>query len=284
MAGLELELTDEQGALLEARLNRSFDKGNEAALIYRRIENASTTEELENIAREYRFCDKIELSGIDRTIARKVLRVLLNVLVRFPKLAGRLNYVGTYREYEAFLSKMGEDNMKCVREVGLQEIFDESMARTFGKFGANLCKELWAEDMMSLSAYVSMGGLCNGLLFDSINEKDFAYLNALSIIRKNEQMGFHPKGCNGFESVAYHEIGHMVDEMCFFSFSEEGSAFLAQYSSEEIAQGLSRYATASPQECVAEAVAEVFSSLSPRRISMEIYDKICKKYFQIDER
>ena len=274
MAKLEMELTDEQGELLELRLNRSFDKGNEASLIYRKIEEAATTAELENIAREYRFCDKINLFGFDVYIARRVLRVLLNALVRFPKLRGRLNYVGSYRNYEAFLSKMGKGDMECVCEIGLQDIFDETKASTFGKFGVELCKELWEDDMMSLSAYVSMGGLCNGLLFDSIDEKDFAYLNALSVIRKNEQIGFHPKGCNSFESVAYHEIGHMVDEMCFFSFSAEGAAFLAQYSSEEIAQGLSRYATASPQECVAEAIAEVFSSPSPRRIAAEIYEKI----------
>ena len=274
MAKLEMELTDEQGALLEARLQRAFDTRNEAALIARKIENAATAEELENIAREYRFCDKADFSGIDRTIARKVLRVLLNVLYRFPKLAGRLNYVGSYRNYEMFLARMGEGGMECVREVGLQEIFDESMARTFGKFGVELCKELWEDDMMSLSAYVSMGGLCNGLLFDSVGGQDLAYLNALSVIRKNEQIGFHPKGCNSFESVVYHEIGHMIDEMCFFSFSEEGAAFLAQYSSEEIAQGLSRYATASPRECVAEAIAEAFSSPSPRKIATEIYEKI----------
>ncbi len=274
MAKLEMELTDEQGALLEARLDRSFGKGSEAALIYSKIEEAATTAELENIAREYRLCDKIELSGIDKYIARKVLHILLNALCRFPKLAGRLNYVGSYRSYEAFLARMGEGDMECIREVGLQEIFDESMARTFGKFGVELCKELWEDDMMSLSAYVSMGGICNGLLFDGVDGKDLAYLNALSVIRKNEQIGFHPKGCNSFESVAYHEIGHMVDEMCLFSFSPEGTAFLAQYSSEELAQGLSRYATASPQECVAEAIAEVFSSPSPRRISMEIYKRL----------
>ncbi len=274
MAKLEMELTDEQGELLEARLNRSFDKGNEASLICRKIEEVATTAELENIAREYRFCDKIDLFGFDVYIARRVLRVLLNALVRFPKLRGRLNYVGSYQNYEAFLSKMGEGDMGFVREVGLQNIFDENMARTFGRFGVELCKELWADDMMSLSAYVSMGGLCNGLLFDSVGRQDFAYLNALSAIRKNEQIGFHPKGCDSFESVVYHEIGHMVDEMCFFSFSEEGTAFLAQYSSEEIAQGLSRYATASPQECVAEAIAEVFSSPSPRKIATEIYEKV----------
>ena len=274
MANLELELTDEQGALLEARLDRSFDKGREAALIYRKIEEAATTAELEDIAREYRLCDKIDLFGFDKYIARKVLHILLNALCRFPKLAGRLNYVGSYRSYEAFLARMGEGDMECVCEIGLQDIFDETKASTFGKFGVELCKELWEDDMMSLSAYVSMGGLCNGLLFDSIDEKDFGYLNALSLIRKNEQIGFHPKGCNSFESVAYHEIGHMVDEMCFFSFSPEGTAFLAQYSSEEIAQGLSRYAIASPQECVAEAIAEVFSSPSPRRIAAEIYEKV----------
>ncbi len=76
------------------------------------------------------------------------------------------------------------------------------------------------------------------------------------------------------QSVVCHEIGHMVDEMCSFSFSKEGAAVLAQYSAEEIAQGLSRYATASPQECVAEAIAEVFSNPSPRKISAEIYEKI----------
>lgn len=51
MAGLELQLTDEQGALLEARLDRAFDTRN-AETITRKIENAATTEELVNIARE----------------------------------------------------------------------------------------------------------------------------------------------------------------------------------------------------------------------------------------
>lgn len=276
MAKLELELTDAQGALLEARLDRSFGKGEEAALIYRKIESAATTQELENIAREYGFCDKIDLSRIDRTIARKVLRVLLNALVRFPKLAGRLNYVGSCLDYGAFLARMGEGDMECVREAGLQDIFDESMARTFGRFGAGLCMEL-REDAASLSAYVAMGGLCNGLLFNGVDSGGLAYLDALSALKKSEREGFHPRGCNGFESTVFHEIGHMLDEMYAFSFSEEGASFLAHYSAEEIAQGLSRYATVSPQECVAEAIAEVFCSPSPRRIASEIADRMCRR-------
>ncbi len=276
MDTLEFELTAVQSKSLSYRRDRQFFIRCSEGTLLRKIDGAVTTAELEEIAKFYQFCDRIDLSPFQAYQARKIMRILTMILYRFPKLAGRLNYVGSYESYGALLGAMSRGDGDCVRALGLQHILSKENAQAVGKFGVELCREL--RDETSLAAFVFMGDLCNGLLFDSADYKDYAYLDTIAVMRRNEQNGFHPKGCNTFESVVYHEIGHLLDSVCGFSRSEEGSAFLARYSQTEVIEGLSRYAATSPQEMVAEAVSEALASPAPRRIAAGVYEKLCEFY------
>ncbi len=278
MKHLEIELSDSQNSMLTARLNREFYKRCSSEIIYHKIDEATTVQELEVIAEQYGFCDIIDLSAFSPYSARKIMRILTRAIYQFPKIVGRVNYVGSYKGYEELLRKMGEGDQECVRSLGLQHILGAENAKALGEFGFELCKELWKDANISLAAFAHLGGCCNGFLFDSTDYQDYAYLDTIAILRKNEQNGFHPKGCNTFESVAYHEIGHILDAICHFTTSEAGKKFLERYSSEEIGSGLSRYALTSPQELVAEAVSEVFSSSAPRKVASEVFAKLCEVY------
>lgn len=278
MKQLEIQLNAAQNSMLNARLNREFYRRCSAELIYRKIEEATTVQELEEIAEEYGFCDIIDLSAFAPYSARKIMRILTQVLYQFPRIVGRINYVGSYKGYKELLRRMSEGDGDCVRSLGLQHILSAENARAFGAFGFELCKGLWEDVNISLAAYAHLGGYCNGFLFDSTDYKDYAYLDTIATLRKNEQSGFHPKGCNTFEAVAYHEIGHILDAVCHFTASEAGKKFLEQYSAEEIGSGLSRYALTSPEELVAEAVSEAFSSSAPRKIASEVFAKLCEVY------
>lgn len=278
MVTSEFELTEVQQELLAVRKEREFYKRCDVAVLGKKIEEAATTEELEEIATKYHFCDMIDLSDFSVRNAEKIMQILAETLYRFPKIVGHLNYIGSYKSYEALLHRLCEADPGCLHSLGLQHILSATNAKNLGELGLALCQELWVENAASLAAYANLGGYCNGLLFDSADYKDYAYLKAIATIRKNEEMGFHPKGCNTFESVVYHEIGHLLDSVCDFSRSEDGSAFLAQYTKEEVAKGLSSYATASPQELVAEAFAEAFSNPAPRKIASDVYQAICEFY------
>lgn len=281
MKQLEIELNDAQSSMLSARLNREFYRRCNSEIIYHKIEEAATVQELEEIAGQYGFCDVIDLSPFTTYSARKIMRILTRAIYQFPRIVGRVNYVGSYKGYEELLRKMAEGDGECVRLLGLQHILGPENAKSFGMFGLELCKKLWEDANISLAAFASLGGYCNGLLFDSTDYKDYAYLDTVATLRRNEQNGFHPKGCNTFESVAYHEIGHILDAVCHFTSSEAGKKFLEQYSSEEVESGLSRYALTSPEELVAESISEVFSSSTPRKIASEVYDKLCEFYRHI---
>lgn len=278
MKQLEIELSDAQNSMLNARLNREFYKRCSSDIIYHKIDEATTVQELEAIAEQYGFCDIIDLSAFAPYSARKIMRILVRAIYQFPKIVGRINYVGSYGGYEGLLRKMSEGDKECVRSLGLQHILSTENTKALGGFGLELCKELREGANISLAAFASLGGCCNGLLFDSTDYKDYAYLDTIANLRKNEQIGFHPKGCNTFESVAYHEIGHIMDAVCHFTSSETGKRFLEQYSAEEIESGLSGYALTSPQELVAEAISEAFSSSTPRKIASEVFAKLCEVY------
>lgn len=278
MKQLEIQLTDAQNRMLAARLDREFYKRCAPEAIYRKIDEVATVQELEAIAENYGFCDMIDLSTFTLYGARKIMRILTRAIYQFPKIVGWINYVGSYKGFEDLLRGIGKGGGECLRALGLQHILSPENAKRFGRFGLELCGELWEDAEISLAAFVHLGGYCNGFLFDSTDYKDYAYLNTIAILRKNEQIGFHPKGCNSFEAVAYHEIGHILDAVCHFTSSEEGKKFLEQYSSEEIERGLSRYALTSPGELVAEAVSEIFSNPAPRKIASEVFAQLYEAY------
>ncbi len=278
MKRFEIELSDAQNRMLIARLNREFYKRCSPEAFYCKIDGATTVRELEAIAKKYGFCDIIDFSAFSPYSAKKIMRILTKALYRFPRIVGRINYVGSYKGYEELLRKLGEGDPECVRALGLQHIFSTENARELGALGLEICKELWACADVSLAAFVHLAGCCNGFLFDSTDYKDYAYFDTIATLRRNEQSGFHPKGCNTFESVAYHEIGHILDAVCNFTSSEAGKKFLERYSSEEVESGLSRYALTSPDELVAEAVSEAFSNSAPRKIASEVFAKLCEIY------
>ena len=246
-----------------------------------KIAQAATTEELETIARRYGYCDVTDFSSFPVSEAKRILRILARTLYRFPKSSGQLNYVGSYDGFHALFQKISRGDSEALRSLGLKHILDESSATGFAECGMKITRELREGGTGSLAAFVSFGHLCNGLLFDAAGYKEHAFFEAITEIRNAERTGFHPRGCNTFESVVYHEVGHILDHVCQFSLSREGAAFLSRYDPLKVSKGLSRYATTSPQELVAEAVSEVFASPSPRGIATEVFDELCKFYRRI---
>ena len=68
----------------------------------------------------------------------------------------------------------------------------------------------------------------------------------------------------------YHELGHLLDDMCGLSENAEFKTYYESLTVGDIKYGLSEYACTSPKEFIAEAFAECMCNLMPRRIAMQV--------------
>lgn len=73
--------------------------------------------------------------------------------------------------------------------------------------------------------------------------------------------------------MAFHEIGHMADDIFSSLFQKKERRSLTQYSSEEIARVLSQYAIAALQECVAEASPKYSAAPRPAKLQRRFMKK-----------
>jgi SPP1 gp7 family putative phage head morphogenesis protein len=100
-------------------------------------------------------------------------------------------------------------------------------------------------------------------------------------LERDVQKGFHPKGCEGIETIFTHEFGHQVANT-IMSFSDEVKKgfelFLKKELNKEKAQKISKYATFSLDEAFAEAFLEVHHNTGILSAPAKKVKALLKKY------
>lgn len=275
---ITLNLTLHQTKLIKSRFERQFYiRCKEERMIYF-IEEAANYRELEGLAKKYGLCDLCDFSDINLYGIKRMLRVIVTSLYRYPKLRQKFCFLGSHDGYMRAIDRLCMGDVSILHSFGLEYICSEKMAKDLGFFLSGLMKPMLLTEESYIATAVSAFGFFDAILFDKNDYEGYAYIKMISLLRENEKMGFHPKGCANAESVVFHEIGHMLDDMCGVSVSGEFKKHFSLYSKSDIERGISEYAATSEKEAVAEAFAEYMCNPYPRPMAKWIGDFINLKY------
>ena len=273
-----VDFTERQLKCLEYRTDRIFLIRCSEERLFALIDQASTYGELESIAIKYDFADICDFSNINVFGLKKLLKVVVRVLYRYPKLRGSLCFIGTHIRYRDAVNRIYRNDQSALKDLGLQHICSPQAAINLGYIVGDLVDQLLRNSDGYIATAVTAYGLLDAILFDHNDYNGYAYSKLLSDLKESEMTGFHPKGCDSPESVVYHEIGHMLDSFCSLSESYEFRALMSRLSQMDIYRGLSQYATTSPKEAIAEAFAEYMCNPYPRPLAKQIGAMLDQKY------
>ncbi len=265
-----LELNESQFALLKSRTRRAFFVRCPMEKILQEIDNAPSCAELNELAAQYYLCDVCDLSAINFYGAKKILKAIVRVLYKYPKLRSRLCYIGTHHGLENLLIKLEEGDEEVINHFRLQYIATGENAGKLGGLLRNMLAALIRDHERYIATAMSAFGLLDSVLFDKNDYEGYAYIQLVSQLGKDETAGFHPKGCHVPESIVYHELGHLLDHMCGLGNDDEFTSYYKSLTADEIRDGLSEYALKSPAEFIAEALAELMCGPDPRPIAQNV--------------
>jgi hypothetical protein len=273
-----LRLTEYQMRLINSRFERQFFIRCHRDKLISLIDDAHGGKELEQIAKKYGIADFCEFSDINLYGTKRLLKVIIKILYKYPRLRSRLTFLGSHSSYMKAVDKLCRGDTEVLKSFGLEYICSEKMARDLGEQLKDIVGSINGRDENYIATAVTAFGFFDAILFDEENYGGYAYIRMTSNLRECERSGFHPKGCASPESVVYHEIGHLLDYMLEINESYEFKRIYNSYSSEEIIRGLSEYGVTSTREMIAEAFAEYMCSPTPGEIARRIGELVDKKY------
>ncbi len=265
-----LWLDEKQLALIEFKRTRSFFIRCKKERVIQAIEEAKDCAELEGVAKKYDLCDTCCFQDINFYGVKRILKVIIEALYKYPKLRSKISFLGTHDALDRLLGKMEEGDTNTLRAFDLQYICTQDNTRKLGRMIRNILKDIMARSDNYVATAMCAFGLLDAVLLDKNDYDGYAYVEFVAKLRMDERTGFHPKGCHSPESIVFHELGHLLDNMCGFSENEEFKSYYESLLEDEIRAGLSEYALTSPRECIAEAFAEYMCNTKPREISLRI--------------
>ena len=275
---VDLELTEQQLKLMLSRFDRAFFIRCKKEIILQAIDDAHNTTDLEAIAKKYYLCDACSFSDINLYGVKRILKVLVEALYKYPKLRSKLCFVGTHHTLERLFQQMEEGNEEVLRKFNLHYVCTPDNAQKLGHIIHNTLTSVISNHEGYIATAMCAYGLFDALLLDKNDFEGYAYLQVVSDLRKNEAIGFHPQACNSVEFVVYHELGHLIDDMCSFYTSDAFTSYYSTLTAMDIATGLSEYALESPKEFIAEAFAEYMCNPTPRPIAKRTVEMLDAAY------
>lgn len=273
-----LRLTEHQIKLINARLERQFYIRLPKERLISYIDDASDFTQLEQVAKKYGVADICDFSDINLYGVKRMLKVVVYMLYKYPRLRTRLCFIGTLSGYKRVVQRLDRGDSSVLKEFGLEYICSEKTARDFGAQLSSMLQPMLDDETNNIAMAINAFGFFDAILFDEKDYDGYAYIKMASLLRENERNGFHPRGCHGAESVVCHEIGHMLDNLTGVGTCSEFKNFIHGYTKDEITAQLSEYAATSDEETVAEAFAEYVCSSEPRFIAAKIGEMIDKAY------
>lgn len=275
---IDLYLSDKQFSHLSYRLKREFMVLTREEKLINQINAATSAKELEELMEKRSVCDVSNFSGISLDGLKMALKVIVRALYRFPKLRSRMCYVGTHKAYANDIGLLMSGNLDIMKDFGLHYLCDPDISRKLGGLVYKMAKDSLENPESYVATAINACGFFDALLLDHNDYNSTDYIELMRAVKYNEQTGFHPKSCTGPDSIIYHELGHLLDDLCSVSASMEFAIYCKNLTYNDIATGLSEYATTSSQELIAEAFAEYMCSPTPRKISVDIYNLITRRY------
>jgi SPP1 gp7 family putative phage head morphogenesis protein len=237
---------------------------------------AKTLKDAERIAKEYDLADFVDFTGLDVVVANDMIAGISDALEDFPELRKNLKFIGAAQARNS-------------RYVAIKT--EEIVTRFRQVYGADPSEiELKVIKQRAKNAAGKVPGDCyaqstddktvGGISFNSKLGKSAKGIKEL--LGRDVQSGFHPPGCDTVKSVVDHEMAHEIDKLLGLTKGRAISdpalrAIIAQYTPEQVVDGLSRYAKTNASEVIAEAWAEYKNNPQPREIATKIGQYIQSK-------
>lgn len=278
MIEIRYEITEKQEQMLHDRCRRVlFMRCSEAAL-QSRIASAICESELHEIIKKYDLCDICDFSGLHISVAKMLVKCVITVLYKYPRLRGGMNFIGSRRGYFTLLDAVIKSDAKAVKELGMQYIMNAESMQSVGLASKELLERSSSSEGNTLAQAVAIMGILDGIMIDEedFNSKEFRKIKIE--LERAVATKQSPQGCASVEAVIYHEIGHLLDFLCHVNERQEVIAEFNSYTEEQLTDKLSSYAATSVQEYIAEGFAECMASLAPRYIAKRILQQIDDSY------
>ena len=273
-----LFLNSTQAELFNARMNRQFFKRTREENVLALIDEAPNYKALEEVAEKYGFADYCDFSDINLYGIKRLLKVVVGILYRYPRLRSRFCFLGSHNGYKKAIDLLLEGDTHVLQRFNLSHIATPEIVRVLGGMADDMIEGLVRSPESYVATAITAFGFFDAMLFDSNDYEGYAYIKMAQDLRYSEEVGFHPKGCGETASVVYHEIGHMLDSLCAMNESAEFKSYFRRFDASAVRRELSEYATTSSKEFIAEAFSEYMCNPTPRPIARTIGEMIDRQY------
>ena len=254
-----------QESILVDRNSKIFKKRVEESYLSSLINSAKSLDEIKGIIVDYSICDYADIDGLDLSIVKKIIINIVHILYAYPKIRGRLNYIGSDSGFLKFARNL-ERNIKAIR---LDRVLDTSAIKALKEFViADTINQIENNKEYYLAYFSAYFDLIHAIVidFDDITSKYF-YENL--IYMENTMMS--PKGCLNEDYIIHHEIGHLVDYL-FDITTNDLMKNLYDSNYRYLDDRLCNYAKTSIREFFAEAFSEYYVSKKPRKLCIEVIE------------
>ncbi|MDR0979499.1 MAG: minor capsid protein [Lachnospiraceae bacterium] len=244
---------------------------------------AKTIEEANMYAKEILHIQMADYKGLDVKVANEWNKGLTNTFKEFPELQSRFGFVGESHERRKLLEN---DLHKVIldRNKSLYSAFTDEQLEKITKNEVKEYLPKLNKNVMATSYFKSDIGdeiervhaKYNGITLNYDNAKN--YSDAVELMKKAEDIKYHPAGTASIKAVFDHEIAHQIDNMLNLSNKNDLLALYANIKKEGITDNLSTYAGSNIKEFIAEGWAEYKNNLKPRDVATQIGKTIEKEY------
>lgn len=227
---------------------------------------AKTIQEANQWALSNNLADMVSYKGSSVEVANAWNKSIFEHLQQFPELRENFKFIGTTQERQRKYVELRVAQLQERYPSHSRDRLMEIAKREAGKTPGNV----WA--------YANFDDLTKGVQVNSKFASNLPlFQSGLDQCVVNK---YHPVGCNTVKSVIDHEIGHQLDKLLNIRTSQEFQRliFEVQQSGQLVTDQLSRYATKSRMEFIAEAWAEYRNNPEPRDIAKSIGQLIEKTY------
>lgn len=278
MKELRFTINNKQEQLLNVRAKRTLYKLCSEAALQSRVAAAICESELREIIKKYDLCDVCDFTGLHISVAKVLVKCVVAVTYKYPRLRSRMNFIGSRKGYMSLLDKLAGGDAETIKSLGMQYIADRGSINAVSNAAKELLCKSSTNQGNTLAQAIWVMGILDGIIIDEedFNNKEFRQIKIA--LERAVEMKQSPQGCASVEAVIYHETGHLLDFLCSVSKKAEVVSDFNSRSEEELKDELSLYAATSVCEYVAEGFAESMSSPAPRQLAKRILSYIDSSY------
>ena len=244
--------------LYNNRVGRKFSSERTESEVLLEIARTTDIGELERILMRNEFCDYCSFEAINLKTALMLANTVVKISYKYPRLRAVFCFIGSKIGYLKSLQELCKLNPQVIREYAIDGILTDSSLVNIASAQIGVIDKT-EYDKKDFNVWAQAFGCANLLDAVILDEKDFSgfgYMKLCRDVAKCVESGYHPIGCDKPESVIIHELGHSLDNLCGITSSREFSSYYQGLTREQIARGVSIYATNNAQEFFAEAFAD----------------------------